>query len=106
MNRPVRFHHAAEIDYYESIVWYEKRQAGLGERFRQAINQVLHHVTENPERFPRTRFRTGDAVLQRVMVRGFPFVIYFLSRSDEIVIIAVFHTSRDPHQLRDRINPV
>ena len=34
--------------------------------------------------------------------RRFPFVIHFLIETERIVILSVFHTSRDPEQLKDR----
>jgi hypothetical protein len=38
----------------------------------------------------------------QVELAGFPYAIHFTEEPDAIVILAVFHTRRDPGQLRDR----
>jgi len=41
-------------------------------------------------------------VRRAVVVRRFSFVIHFLVEADRIVILSVFHTSREPEQLKRR----
>ena len=70
----------------------------LGQEFRAAIEQHFQHIADNPEWFPKVR---GE-VRRAVVIRRFPFVIHFLIEAERIVILSVFHTSREPGQLKYR----
>jgi len=70
----------------------------LGREFRVTIEQYFQRIADNPERFPRIR---GE-VRRAVVLRRFHFVIHFLIEAERIVILSVFHTSREPEQLKYR----
>ena len=103
MNRQIRFTHAAEIDYYESLAWYEAREAGLGTRFEQVIEEAVRRIREQPERFRATGIRFRNYLLRKMVVQRFPFAIFFVVTSIEVFVLAVFHTSRDPREVADRM---
>jgi hypothetical protein len=42
----------AEQDLDESILWYERRQQGLGARFLNEVNQLLSQIAGTPLQFP------------------------------------------------------
>jgi plasmid stabilization system protein ParE len=98
MKRDFVLRRVAEKEFDDSIAWYESQRAGLGREFRAAIEQYFQRIADNPERFPKIR---GE-VRRAVVLRRFPFVIHFLIESGRIVILSVFHTSREPKQLRYR----
>jgi toxin ParE1/3/4 len=58
---------------------------------------MLTKIAENPQ-----RFRPASQRTRRALIPGFPYAIHFAEEPDAIVILAVFHTRRDPSQLRDR----
>ena len=87
----------AEHEFEDSVAWYEGEHEGLGREFRAAVEEYFQRTSANPERFPKIR---GE--VWRAVVRRFPFVIHFLIEADRIVILSVFHTSRDPDQLKMR----
>ena len=66
--------------------------------FRATIEEYFKRIADNPERFPKVR---GE-VRRAVVLRRFSFVIHFLIETERIVILSVFHTSRDPRQLKGR----
>jgi len=98
MKRGFVLRRVAEREFDDSIAWYEAQREGLGQEFRAAIEQYFHRIAENPEWFPEVRGKVRRAVV----LRRFPFVIHFLIEADRIVILSVFHTSRDPEQLKHR----
>ena len=65
--------------------------------FRATVEEYFQRILENPEWFPKVR---GE--VRRAVVRRFPFAIHFLVETDRIVILSVFHTSRNPEQLKTR----
>lgn len=98
MKRGFVLRRVAEQEFDDSIAWYETEREGLGQEFRATIEQYFQRIAQNPEWFPKIR---GE-VRRAVVLRRFPFVIHFLIEADRIVILSVFHTSRDPEQLRHR----
>jgi plasmid stabilization system protein ParE len=98
MKRGFVLRRVAEREFYKSIAWYESERKGLGREFRAAIEHQFERIADQPEWFPKIR---GD-VRRAVILRRFPFVIHFLIEPERIVILSVFHTSREPAQLKYR----
>ena len=73
--------------------WYEMHVQGLGDRFLNTIQNYLAKIQENPNYFKKTYKEFHE-----VYIRKFPFVIiyYFDKKNRKIVIISVFHASRNP----------
>ena len=98
MKRGFVLRRVAEQEFDDSIAFYESQQTGLGLEFRASVEQVFQSIADNPD-----RFRKVNAEVRRAVVtRRFPFVVHFLIEPERIVILSVFHTSRDPKQLRFR----
>jgi plasmid stabilization system protein ParE len=76
----------------------ESQREGLGQEFRVVVERHFHRISEHPKSFPTIR---GE-VRRAVVFRRFPFVIHFVIETKGIVILSVFHTSRDPDRLRYR----
>ncbi len=98
MKRGIVLRRLAEQEFDDSIGFYEKQREGLGQEFRAVIEQYFQRIADNPEWFPKLR---GE-VRRAVVIRRFPFAIHFLIEPERIVILSVFHTSRDPQQLKYR----
>ena len=88
----------AEQEFDESIAYYEGVRESLGEEFRATIEEYFQQIADHPEWFTKVR---GE-VQRAVVLRRFPFVIHFLIEAERIVILSVFHTSREPEQLKYR----
>ena len=97
MKRGFVLRRVAEQEFDDSIAWYEREREGSGQGFRTAVEEYFQRILENPEWFPKVR---GE--VRRAVVRRFPFAIHFPIETDRIVILSVFHTSRDPEQLKTR----
>jgi toxin ParE1/3/4 len=98
MKRGCVLRRVAEKEFDDSITHYDNEREGLGQEFRAIIEQYFQRITDNPEWFPKIR---GE-VRRAVVLRRFPFVIHFLIETERIVILSVFHTSREPEQLKYR----
>lgn len=77
----------------EAIVWYENQQEGLGISFREKFHIKLNQVCANPFHYKNTYKEYHEALTDT-----FPFqIVYAISEKEHlIVIVAVFHTSRNP----------
>jgi toxin ParE1/3/4 len=60
-------------------------------RFLAALQATMKAIGEDPERNPEVESRVREA-----MVSGWPYCVYYQIHSDHVMVIAVFHTSRDP----------
>jgi plasmid stabilization system protein ParE len=77
---------------------YEARTKGLGSRFRAEIESVCAAIIQHPLLW---RLRPGG--YRRVNLPGFPYYIAFATTENEVLIIAVAHTSRRPNYFTNRI---
>jgi plasmid stabilization system protein ParE len=93
----VNFTQAARAELIEAQDWYESEAAGLGRRFRAAIDAVIERMSANPRQFPAV-FKH----VRRALVRRFPYALLFVVESDTLLVIACFHASRDPAQWQKR----
>jgi plasmid stabilization system protein ParE len=91
MSLPVRLQMAAQAEYDEAVDWYESRQAGLGLRFLGALQKTMQTIGEQPDRYPEVEPRVREA-----LVSGWPYCVYYQIHDDHVMVIAVFHSSRDP----------
>jgi toxin ParE1/3/4 len=94
---PVVFRPQAEAEFEEAQAWYEERLRGLGHEFVTSVQATINLVSRNPGQFQRI-----EGEVRRALVRRFPYAIFYLADPESVVIIAVFHTSRDPTIWRQR----
>lgn len=75
---------------------YDKKEAGLGKRFKNSVKEMLSKIKENPEIFQQTGKNQRRAVLRSF----FPYSIhYFLDKKTKTVLIArIFHQHRNQEQ--------
>jgi len=71
--------------------WYGQQKSGLGEEFLEELDGIYNRITLHPEYFCKVKKNFRQAALKR-----FPFVIVYEVIKMEIVVFAVFHTSRNP----------
>lgn len=71
--------------------WYEERSAGLGQQFLAVINAALEGLSERPERFAPVR-----SDVRRVVLRRFPYLLFFVLEDDEVVVLTCIHERRSP----------
>lgn len=89
--RQVVFRKQARLEFDEACDWYEKERPGLGLEFLTEIHLLIQRIAATPELFPMLYRDVRKAVARR-----FPYCIYFREREQKIVILAVFHSARNP----------
>lgn len=97
MNRRLVFRSVAAREFEAAVLWYDQQKAGLGARFVEEVDRKLAEVLRHPE-----AFRAVRGEVRRAIVRGFPYSLHFRIEAQQIVVLAVFHSSRDPRQLAER----
>ena len=99
MRRAVKFLAAAEIEADEGVAWYEERESGLGTKFRESVESTILSIIDNPFAHPIVE---GSRV-RRALVDRFPYIVVYTFEIGFILIVSVFHTSRNPLIWRGRI---
>jgi plasmid stabilization system protein ParE len=87
----------AEAEFARSARYYNKQSAGLGDRFAVKVFAMCETIAMRPESFPILAEN-----IRRAVMHSFRFVIHFIIEGDKIVILSVFHTSRNPEVLKKR----
>ena len=80
----------AEQDLAAARDWYDQQRAGLGNEFLDAIALAFRVLARDPE-LPRFYYLS----FRRVMLRRFPYKIFYQVISDRIVIFRVLHDKQE-----------
>jgi hypothetical protein len=89
----LRLHRRAVAEIDHEVDYYDSREAGLGEELENEIDAVLVLIHRFPHAAPQWKHRSDRrvAVLDR-----FPFTLPYQLTGDEIVVLALAHTSKRP----------
>ena len=89
----LRIHRLAVAEIDHEVDYYESCSVGLGAELEDEIDAVLETILQYPQAAPQWRDRPDRrvAVLDR-----FPFTLVYQLKAEEIVILALAHTSRSP----------
>jgi plasmid stabilization system protein ParE len=79
----------------ESYKYYEEQQVGLGENFVSEVFNEISYIQEHP-----LHFRKVIKNYRQLKVNRFPFLIVYelIESENEVVVVSVFHTSRNPKE--------
>jgi toxin ParE1/3/4 len=91
MSLPIRLLPGAKAEFDAAADWYEQQRAGLGVDFVARVREVLDRIAANPQLHAAVYNDVRKAVVKR-----FPYVVIYREDAGEVVVIAVFHTARDP----------
>jgi plasmid stabilization system protein ParE len=91
--KPPIFRPAAAADVEDAYRWYETQRPGLGEEFLVAVSSVVESLVSYPELFPVVYRET-----RRVLLRRFPYSLYYRIIDDQIIVVACMHGRRDPRR--------
>ena len=83
----------ARQELLDAWIWYEERQPGLGDRFKNELYKRIYEIEQNPERYPERK-----KPYRETRIEIFPYlIIYRISKNESLIIIAsIFHASRNP----------
>jgi plasmid stabilization system protein ParE len=91
---------AALTEFDEAYLYYKSIEDELGVKFANSINSEYVRLCQNPYLFK----EVGKAVRQCI-VETFPYVVHYkvIETEQEILIISVFHTARNPKIWKNRL---
>ena len=98
MSRGLTLRPEAENDIAAAAQWYEEQRSGLSLEFRSALDQAFSAIENNP-----ALYAPIYRELRRALLHRFPYAVFYAERTNEIVVAAVLHTSRDPRLWRARL---
>lgn len=81
----------AKAEVLSTRAWYDQQVPGLGRSFALAVDNAIAAISENPK-----AYRRVDGDCRRVLLRKFPYSVVYRVAPDGLLIVAVFHHSRDP----------
>jgi plasmid stabilization system protein ParE len=98
MSLPIRLLPEARDEFDAAVDWYEQQRPGLGSAFLDPVRDVFGRIAANPQ--------LHGIVYQDVrkaVVRKFPYVVLYKEEAGEVIVIAVFHSKRDPTIWQGRV---
>lgn len=97
MKRPILIRPEAEADIEEAFRWYEEKLSGLGADFLEFLENGVERIADSPEIYP-VVYRN----VRRLLIRRFPYGIFYFASESLVTILAVFHGHRDPKGWKSR----
>ncbi len=97
MSRELRVRVEAERDIRETHHWYRRISPALGDQFLEAVDQAISLAADNP-----LAFQVTHRSLRRVLLRRFPYALFFLTEESRIVVVGVLHQARPPRVAQER----
>ena len=94
----VRFLPDAEAEYRAARAWYEAQRSGLGKELTAAVDTAIERIVSDPRSWP----IVWPPEVRQTLVHRFPYVIYFVTTDDEVLVVSVFHARRNPQVWKQR----
>ncbi len=102
MTKLLRFLPEAETELRAAAEWYEDR-AGLGDELVAEVQAVTSKIVEMPGAFSPARGVRAMVGAREAVVRRFPYRVIFVELGQELRVVALAHTRRQPGYWRDRL---
>jgi plasmid stabilization system protein ParE len=87
----------AALDLDEAYTWYEGKLSGLGDDFLNSVDATIAAIQRNPEAYP-----VVHRNVRRALLRRFPYGVFYVQDSEQVLVVAVFHARRDPRSWQGR----
>lgn len=91
MTHKILIRPVAETEIEDAMNWYEKQRIGLGSDFLLCLEEGLVKIERTPEMFP-----VVYKNIRRLLIKRFPYGIFYICEKNLISVLAVFHASRNP----------
>ncbi len=81
----------AQREITETFQWYENHSVGLGAEFLRAVDVAIASVERFSSAFPKVEGET-----RRVLLRRFPYALFYIVHEEIIAITGCYHQKRNP----------
>ncbi|WP_349827291.1 type II toxin-antitoxin system RelE/ParE family toxin [Brevibacterium litoralis] len=98
------FHPKARAEFQNAVDWYEDRDDVVGTRFEQSVRSALHDVTTSPGSWPAWPGIEGVVTARSRRTAGFPYRVVYTVHDEQVIVLAVAHTSRRPGYWLSRLS--
>jgi plasmid stabilization system protein ParE len=98
MSLPIVFRMEAQSEFDQAFDWYESKQPGLGIDLLNCVAEALKRI----ELMPESSVQVFEDI-RRAVVHRFPYSVFYRIEESQIVVLAVFHTKRDPQIWKVRV---
>jgi plasmid stabilization system protein ParE len=87
----------ADAEVAEAARWYDSQERGLGREFLRSFRAATALLRRNPFQYQKVTMES-----RRVLLRRFPYSVFYEVHGNEVVILACFNTGRDPQHWQER----
>jgi plasmid stabilization system protein ParE len=87
----------AEAEIGGAFQWYSDRDASTAHAFRTEAFECIDALAHSA-----TRWKQNDDGTRRVLLRQFPYTVFYEVDGDVVFVIAVAHQRREPGYWRKR----
>ena len=94
---PIIVRPEAEEDIKDAFLWYESQSVGLGTECLRCFDASFSMISRNPELHTKIYHD-----VRRILVRRFPYGVFYVFDNNKIVILAVMHIKRHPRRWQNR----
>src|SRR5215471_4435483 len=84
-------HPEADQELEAAALWYEERQAGLGDDFLNEFERTLRRILVDPQ-----RWRKIQGENRKLNFHRFPYAIVYKVSGAQLYVVAVMHLHRRP----------
>jgi len=88
----------AAREVQEAFDWYAEKSEGLGLEFLRAADACLAGIKRNPLVAP-----VMHQEARRVLLRKFPYALFYIVKEERIIVLACFHVKRAPADWMRRV---
>jgi addiction module toxin, RelE/StbE family len=97
VRRSLRFHPSFKRDLKSACDWYSAERSGLGDALRDEVKVVIDRIRDHPE-----LYQEIHGSVRRAVIKRFPYILLYKVEEKLIVILGLFHGSRDPIAWEER----
>jgi len=94
----LRLHPKAEEDLVNALNYYYEIDETIEAKLLKYLELTFDKILQFTNLYP-----YENEVVQKVIVEKFPYIVLYEQYEDVVMILAIFHTKRDPNKLIDRV---
>jgi plasmid stabilization system protein ParE len=86
-------------DMREAVDWYDLRDDELGDRLENEFYAALSKIAAHP-----LMHQSVYKEFRRVLLKPFPYLLYYRLDGGTVVVVLLFHAARNPHRARNLLD--